>query len=307
MKEVYEGDKPYLFISYSHKDEKVLAYIDALRRNMCRIWYDVGNHAGDDWADVIGNHLLTAKKVLFFISENSLNSKYVNAEITMALSHNIDIIPVRIEEVQFSPGMEIKIGHLHFIDVFKDEMNEACKTILSELPKDIFDIQGEPFYVNDVYDFHIKVETLQEYQTGDQRKMLVIATNRNTNETKELYSFITPPPFDPNYKILDVSKSESDYFDEQGNETVMVHILVSLLIEYPLYGDDIDALFSLAIVKPLTPDIHIVPLSYKLISPITGKYDAKKSDDQIKEEAKQWGKRAVQFIIDNFEKGEGKF
>lgn len=47
--ESYEGNEPYLFISYSHNDSQSLtAVINVLKTNNIRYWFDNGLHSGDD-------------------------------------------------------------------------------------------------------------------------------------------------------------------------------------------------------------------------------------------------------------------
>ena len=51
----YEGNRPYLFISYAHKQsEEVVSTIRILHEKGWRLWYDEGIPAGSDW------NLLTA-------------------------------------------------------------------------------------------------------------------------------------------------------------------------------------------------------------------------------------------------------
>ena len=45
----YEGKRPYVFISYSHRDsETVLNLLSVLNERKLRLWYDEGIPAGSD-------------------------------------------------------------------------------------------------------------------------------------------------------------------------------------------------------------------------------------------------------------------
>ena len=47
---MYEGNAPYIFISYSHRDTlRMTAVCNVLRQSGARFWYDSGLHSGDDW------------------------------------------------------------------------------------------------------------------------------------------------------------------------------------------------------------------------------------------------------------------
>ena len=71
----YEGEKPYIFFSYCHEDSgKVYPVIERMAREGYRIWYDDGIHPGDDWPQVIAEHIERADVCIAAISENSSRS-----------------------------------------------------------------------------------------------------------------------------------------------------------------------------------------------------------------------------------------
>lgn len=83
----YEGKRPYLFISYSHRDsEKVLDAITRLDHRRLRLWYDEGIPAGSDWPANIERHMRDCAAVLFFRSVTALASPNCFSEIKTAVS-----------------------------------------------------------------------------------------------------------------------------------------------------------------------------------------------------------------------------
>ncbi len=83
----YEGNRPYLFISYSHRDsEAVLKTITLLHNRKLRLWYDEGIPAGSDWPKNIEEHMQSCSMVLFFVSEAALDSPNCLSEIEAALA-----------------------------------------------------------------------------------------------------------------------------------------------------------------------------------------------------------------------------
>ena len=55
---VYEGEKPFIFISYSHQDiERVVRLIRRLQSEGFRIWYDSGIQAGAEWPEEVATHI----------------------------------------------------------------------------------------------------------------------------------------------------------------------------------------------------------------------------------------------------------
>lgn len=83
----YEGKRPYLFISYSHRNSKeVLETITLLHRRKVRLWYDEGIPAGNDWPKNIETHMRRSAMVLFFLSETALLSPNCLSEIETAVA-----------------------------------------------------------------------------------------------------------------------------------------------------------------------------------------------------------------------------
>ncbi len=83
----YEGKRPYLFISYSHRNSnEVLQTITLLHRRKVRLWYDEGIPAGNDWPKNIETHMRGSAMVLFFLSETALLSPNCLSEIETAVS-----------------------------------------------------------------------------------------------------------------------------------------------------------------------------------------------------------------------------
>ncbi len=108
----YDGDRPYIFISYSHNDAKTVApIIEELYDRGYRVWFDNGIHPGHDWSSVIGNHLEKCAAVLFFVSNSSANSDNCKGEIFFAFDNKKPIISVYLERnVAVPSDLAIKIN-----------------------------------------------------------------------------------------------------------------------------------------------------------------------------------------------------
>lgn len=94
----YEGKKPYIFVSYSHRDsDKVFSYIERLYSLKYRVWYDEGIAPGSEWPKNIEDHLKGCGCVLVFVSENSLASVNCENEVKSALEEGKEIIEVSLD------------------------------------------------------------------------------------------------------------------------------------------------------------------------------------------------------------------
>lgn len=264
---VYEGKMPYVFVSYAHKDIIVTKYVESIMRKQIRLWFDDGNHAGDDWAENIANHLLDSNVILLFISKESMASINVNNEIALALKYKKKIMPVYIEDVSLTPAMDIKIGSFHSINVFDKDFKGAVESIVNNIPKENFVQKTDPFFENEKWKLY-----LTEKEVSDRGVVSFSIAAKNDKEDKILFTYPQMGPFELNIRINKCEEIEDDFFNEEGNSSILLNISVSNWLFYPINGDDLDELLSFVIINPLTDDIKVVPICYKLISPKTNKY-----------------------------------
>lgn len=112
----YEGSEPYIFVSYCHKDKDLLSpMMEQMVLDSYRMWYDDGNHAGDDWLDNIENHLEACQAVVAFISDSSSLSHNCKSEITYALACKKKVIPVLIDSADLPKGLRMQLSSLHYL------------------------------------------------------------------------------------------------------------------------------------------------------------------------------------------------
>lgn len=97
----YEGSRPFLFISYAHKQsDAVVDTIRILHEKGYRLWYDEGIPAGSDWPANIAQHMQGCEKVVFFLSERAMESPNCFSEIRTAFRAGKPILVVRLENVE---------------------------------------------------------------------------------------------------------------------------------------------------------------------------------------------------------------
>lgn len=103
----YEGEKPFIFVSYSHKDGgRIAPILNWLNEKGFRIWYDEGIDWGTKWPEVIARHLRLCRACLVFHSASSVESIYCQREILTATNLNKQILPVYLEDVKLTEGIE---------------------------------------------------------------------------------------------------------------------------------------------------------------------------------------------------------
>lgn len=93
-----------VFYSYSHKDEKLLAKLEAhlaalKNQGIITGWHDRKIEAGEEWKDKIDEHLDTARVILLLVSAEFLASRYCyDVEVARAIERheagNARVIPI---------------------------------------------------------------------------------------------------------------------------------------------------------------------------------------------------------------------
>lgn len=97
----YEGKRPYLFISYPHKQsDEVVDTIRILHDQGYRLWYDEGIPAGSDWPANIAQHMRDCEAVICFISQHFLDSQNCFSEIRAAVHLKKPILILYLENCE---------------------------------------------------------------------------------------------------------------------------------------------------------------------------------------------------------------
>lgn len=101
----YDGDEPYIFVSYSHADvPKVREILKRIDREKFRFWYDDTMEIGEDFRVELQTKIENCHAVLLFISPASMQSKYCGMEIIVAYKNNKRIFPVYLDDNTEIPG-----------------------------------------------------------------------------------------------------------------------------------------------------------------------------------------------------------
>lgn len=105
----YEGNLPYVFISYAHLDvDRVLPIIQHLKSDGYRIWYDQGIEAGTAWAKNIAEHLGRASCIIAFISQNYISSENCMDEIEHAKNKGKNTLIIYLDNIIVPEWFEMR-------------------------------------------------------------------------------------------------------------------------------------------------------------------------------------------------------
>lgn len=265
MLEVFEGNEPYVFISYAHLDNlKVHKYLAKLQRRVCNIWFDVGIETGTNWNEDIAKHLINANCFIIFLTPNSMNSEYVKDEINLAVSRKKKIIPIYIEETELPLGVELLMGRIQAINLIGD-VTYDCKDIVKSLPKEVFHELKIPFFIGKNNEFFL-VDTSKDfpehtYFAGESDCSFEIYYSNEKVEKEKLYSYHSQPGYDIIFRITNIIKMKYAYYNTEDNEYIIFNVLINFDAKYPVPWPDIDALVSFCIIDlENKPKIKIVDI-----------------------------------------------
>ncbi len=109
-----------VFISSSRKDLSLVEPLvkDIEKRANVRCWIDWnGIESGSQFEDVIIKAIDSVKVVLFFLSENSMNSDYAKLEVNYAYNTRKKVVPIVLDGGSLRGFFLFKFGSVDFIDV----------------------------------------------------------------------------------------------------------------------------------------------------------------------------------------------
>ncbi len=131
--EAYTGNEPYLFVSYSHKDTKVVyPILDALYDKKYRIWYDESCENGNDFRDELRHRIEKAEAVLLFVSHSSMESPFCGMEIIVARENNKRLYPIYLDDVEVPPAFAILLSNTHHGT--PENMEKLIRALVRDLP-----------------------------------------------------------------------------------------------------------------------------------------------------------------------------
>ena len=116
----YKGDRPYIFISYAHKDSlAVYPILARMQKDGYRIWYDEGIEPGSEWDEMIAEKVNCCEYFLGFMSENYLSSSNCKDELSFARDLEKKRILIFIEDVNLPLGMAMRMNRIQSIPKHK--------------------------------------------------------------------------------------------------------------------------------------------------------------------------------------------
>ena len=223
----YEGDKEYIFISYAHEDkELVLPILNEFIKRGYRIWYDEGIHVGDEWPEVIAEHLENSNLFIAFITDNFVSSRNCKREVNFAVDTDIEMFALYFDNVNLTPGLKLQLGTIQsvILNKYQNTLDLCGKIFENELMKNKDLIMSIQEYNN--YNTLSKSNTLVYELTIAigicKHNNMVAMVKRATKENNLLWQFpagVVKPSEEVEKKIV------REVFQETGLKTTFNHII----------------------------------------------------------------------------------
>jgi WD-40 repeat protein len=135
---VYEGEEPFIFLSYSHKDMTAAKEIVG---ELCaagyRCWYDKGIRPGSEYGRIIAHHIEKCSFFVALISGDYLTSEYCNDEIHYAQDLEKARVLVYLENVGLPSAMYMRNCRFQAIRKY-----EYINTKTSDFYSELLGIEG---------------------------------------------------------------------------------------------------------------------------------------------------------------------
>jgi len=184
-----------IFISYSKKDRDFAWKLaDDLEHAGHRVWIDRSLIVGEEWEQTIEQKLAEADEVIVILSLNSIASKWVQHEGSIAYALKKKIYPVLIEEISDEnlPIWASKYQYHKFKDVNDKQSFDALNAALSP-PSPIQDLMDRKHYDYETYRLFMESKELDivaaqlsdpslELTDADKRLLLYSGVAHNLNQ-----------------------------------------------------------------------------------------------------------------------------
>ena len=128
----------YAFISYSSKNtEDAKALNSALMNKGIQTWMAPGDiPAGSSYASVITKAIKGAECLVILLTDDALNSIWVEKEVNSALSYRKPVIPVALGKLELNDSFELYLGNQQIVPVKQiSNDNDEFLRIIAQIVK----------------------------------------------------------------------------------------------------------------------------------------------------------------------------
>jgi len=215
-----------VFISHSSKDKAVADAVCAtLEQHGIRCWIAPRDISpGEDWDEAIVDGIRACRVLVLVFSPHSNESMMVKKEVGFAVSNNVTIIPLRIEDVMPSSKMVLYLDSVHWLDALSQPLEEHLERLTSAVGRVLNKVRIAPTEEELVARLPAP---LQDIYQDLKRRALAFGPQVRSGATKSYLKFEAPKVF----AIFNFAERAeafnvqvcSDQFDIAENATAIIH------------------------------------------------------------------------------------
>ncbi|MCK4295243.1 MAG: toll/interleukin-1 receptor domain-containing protein [Candidatus Marinimicrobia bacterium] len=205
---------PSIFLSHSSKDKFFVRELaERLNEVGIKVWIDEAElNVGDSLTQMIGNAIDKCDYFGIVLSENSINSEWVQKELQIAMHKEIRgkkivVLPILLENVILPPFLSDKL-YADFSSTEKYELTFPkllrALGVSSEKIKPIKKPKEEPVITKEISESERKLTSFVEIKITD----LDINRSYNPDETKALYNMYIKLSSNPQYEWKQIFEAE---------------------------------------------------------------------------------------------------
>lgn len=116
----YDGNEPFLFFSYCRKNaDEVYPIIERMACDGYRIWYDDGINPGEDWLEVIADHLHRSSAVIVALTPESTQSHNCRNEMNFAMEYHKPVVSVLLSDFSMPLAVRLQMGTSQYVKKYE--------------------------------------------------------------------------------------------------------------------------------------------------------------------------------------------
>ncbi|MBQ8146680.1 MAG: toll/interleukin-1 receptor domain-containing protein [Clostridia bacterium] len=267
MQKLYLGNDPYVFVSYSFKDKEIALELSrALMINGCNLWLDAGSASREENAQ----RLLDAECVLLLVTRNSIVSRHVERDLSLARKNKKPVYTVYLENfgLQLNATDPYRLAECDEKDAEKNIFRLRNK-IINGLPREVFNKAEEPFYISELNRFYTESEINylpcgSEYEKEEQFCFGACIVN-DKGEKITLWKYAPSDEYSLCARLSSAYVIDDPYFVHRDSKSVVATLVFSFTERAASHPFDCDIVLTVAIAqldsqKPKITLVNCVPL-----------------------------------------------
>ncbi len=251
MQKLYLGNDPYVFMSYSFKDKEIALELSrALMISGCNLWLDAGFASNEE----NNQRLLNANCLLLLVTRNSIVSRHVERDLSLARKNKKPVYTVYLEDFDLflnnTDPYRLAICNSKNI---KKSIFRLRNEIINGLPTEVLHNVEEPFYISELNRFYTEsventLTCVNNYELDGQATFGICIIN-DKGEKITLWKYEPNDEYCLNARLSSACVVDDPYFLHKSSKTIIATLVFSFIGRNTVCQFDSDVVLTVAISK----------------------------------------------------------